>query len=138
MKKIPSKKNSYIFRKWNFLALILRYFWYFLKINLSLYFWKWNFLVFHEPETPQKFSYFTKWNFFAFQKIETLIKIIYISGNRNPKKLLIFLGAQLSELKKKIKIKIKKKTLKKFLIFEEIELSYFWRVPKNKFIHSSS
>ena len=44
-KKNASKKSSYIFRKWNFLALILR-----------------KFLIFQETETPYgTFLYFRKW-----------------------------------------------------------------------------
>ena len=63
-KRNYSKKRSYIslyFGKWNFLALILKNFLYFLKRNLFLYFGK-----------------------------RKLRKIPYISGNGNPEKFLIF------------------------------------------------
>ena len=56
-------------------------------------------------ETPKKFL--------TFQET----KFSYILGNGNPKKLLIFQKVT-SELEKK-----KEPTLKKFLIFQEIELS---------------
>ena len=57
-KDFPFTKSSYIFRKWNFLALILRNFLYFLKRKLFLYFRKWKFLIYYETETPKKFFIF--------------------------------------------------------------------------------
>ena len=101
-KKTPSKKSSYIFlyfRKWNFLALILKNFLYFLKktflIN-SLYFRKQNFLVFQETS--------------------------YISGSKNVlKKCLMFWEMELSRPKlKKLLIfqaEIPKSKNQKFHIF---------------------
>ena len=53
-KDFPFTKSSYIFRKWNFLALMLRDFLYFLKRKLFLYFRKWKFLIYYETETPKK------------------------------------------------------------------------------------
>ena len=60
------------------------------------------FLIFEETETPKKFP--------IFQKTE----LSYISGNGNSKKLLIF---------QERTFRVKKSILKKFLIFQEMELS---------------
>ena len=80
IKKNPCKKSFYIFwyfEKWNFLAVILRNFLYFLKRMLSLYLENVNpkkLLIFEEVtfwaqkiKSPlwEKFSYFAKWNFLA-------------------------------------------------------------------------
>ena len=90
MKKILSKKSSYIFLyfgEWNFLTLILRYFLYFLYRKLFLYFRKWK---------PRKNSlYFRKRNFLTFQEVSFLAR----------------------------KMKKKKKTQKKYLLFKEMERS---------------
>ena len=95
---------------------------YFLKRKLFLYFRKWK---------PQKNSlYFLKRNMFFifiyslyFRKTETMNKFFifqetefsYIWGNGNPKKLLI-----LQEITFRAR-KIKKPTLRKFLIFWEMD-----------------
>ena len=80
IKKTPCKKSFYIFwyfEKWNFLAVILRNFLYFLKRMLSLYLENVNpkkLLIFEEVtfwaqkiKSPlwENFSYFAKWNFLA-------------------------------------------------------------------------
>ena len=47
------------FRKWNFIALLLRNFLYFLKRKFFLYFKKWDFLIFQETQTPKNFLAFS-------------------------------------------------------------------------------
>ena len=50
-----------------------------------------KFLILQETEIPKKFLIFPqKKAFLIFQETETQKKIPYISGNGNPKKLLIF------------------------------------------------
>ena len=62
-----------------------------------------------------------------------ILKTFFYFWKRN------FLSSKKAKTKQKAKkAKAKKHILKKFLTFEEMELSYFLRVPKNKFIHSSS
>ena len=53
-KKIHPEKNSLCFQKWNFLALILKKFLYFLKGKLFLYFWKWNHALFSPKSEIKK------------------------------------------------------------------------------------
>ena len=74
------KKSSYIFRKWNFLALVLRNFLYFLKINFFLYSRKWK--------PPKNFLYFLKKAFLVFQETET------------PKQILMFQEKEFSYISK--------------------------------------
>ena len=69
IKEILSTKSSYIFRKWNILALILKSFLCFLKIS--------HFLIFQETKAPKKFLIF-------FQKKP----VFYFSGNENPNKII--------------------------------------------------
>ena len=81
-KKVYPEKNSLYFRKWNFLALILKKIVYFLKRKPFLYFQKWNTAHF----TPS-----------SKNKRNAPDKISYISGNGNLEakaleKLLIFQG----------------------------------------------
>ena len=83
---------SYIFKKWNFLALILKIFLYFLKRKLFLYFGKMKLLKF--------FLYFRKRNFLIFQEVTF--------HAQKMKKLLIFWEKELSSSQ-----------LKNLLIFQE-------------------
>ena len=81
-KKKTAQKNFLYFRKWNFLALILKkilyflkrkLFIYFLKRKLFMYFWKWNLAIFspslknkriHPRKQKTDFSYILgNWNF---------------------------------------------------------------------------
>ena len=95
-KRIRPKEISYLPWKWNLLDLILKNFLYFLKRKFLLYFKK---------QKPKKYClYFRKQN-------------SYNSVNRNSKKLFIF-----SEVTFRGQ-NIKKATLKKLLIFREMELS---------------
>ena len=95
-KRIRSKEISYLPWKWNLLDLILKNFLYFLKRKFLLYFKK---------QKPKKYClYFRKQN-------------SYNSVNRNSKKPFIF-----SEVTFRAQ-NIKKATLKKLLIFREMELS---------------
>ena len=68
-KKIHPEKNSLYFGKWNFIALALKNFLYFLKRKLfrkkkprknSMYLKKQNFLIFQEMESLKSFLYFRK------------------------------------------------------------------------------
>ena len=45
------KKNPYVFRKWNFLAQILRHFLHFLNRKLFSYFRKWKFFYFRKQKS---------------------------------------------------------------------------------------
>ena len=65
-KKVASKKSSNIFRKWNFLALILRNFLYFLKRKLSYISGNGTFLYFRKRKFQTKLLYFRKRNSFIF------------------------------------------------------------------------
>ena len=90
-KKITSKKSSHIllhFRKWNFLPDIKKF---------LIFSSKKAFLIFWETET-------------------TKMKLSYISGNRNPKKLLTF--QEVTFQARNIK-----PTFKKFFKFGNVELS---------------
>ena len=105
-RKIKKKSTQ---RKCNFLTLILRNFLYFLKRKLFLYLGKGN---------PEKTSYnFSKEGFSYISGKGNSEKNPYISGNGNSKKLLIF-----QEVTSRAQ-KIKNPTLKKLLIFWEMELS---------------
>ena len=84
------------FRKWNFIALLLRNFLYFLKRKFFLYFKKWNFLIFQETQTPKNFLafsykkkkkfrkpksrknslYFRKWFFLTFKEVTFRVRKI--------------------------------------------------------------
>ena len=105
-------KKFLYFWKWNFLALILKKSLYFLKRKLFLYFLK-----------RKLFLYFRKWNPALFnpssknKKIHPE-KISYTSGKGNPERLLIF------SQKKAFLIFSETETLKKFFMFQEMELSY--------------
>ena len=72
-KKIHPEKNSLYFRKWNFLALKLKEFLYFLKRNLFLYFREQNPALFRPRQKNKNFSYFLE--------IKLFKKILYISEN---------------------------------------------------------
>ena len=114
--KIHTEKNSLYLRKWNVLTLRLKRLLYLLKRKLSLYFQKWNpglyspssknkkdspsenFLYFRKRKPRKNFLYFL-----IFQKTEIRKKIHYISGNRNPRKLLIFQEVSLQAQKMKEK-----------------------------------
>ena len=115
-----SEKNSLYFRKCNFLALILKFFLYFLifqeteTLKKLLIFPETelfnpsskneknppreNFLSFRKPKARKNFSYFLKRKLFLyFGKLKPRKNFIfqetefsYISGKGNPKKLLIF------------------------------------------------
>ena len=98
-KQKPYKSLLY-FRKWDFLTLRLKYFLHFLKINLVLYFQKWNPALFspspenknihlEKTETPKNFvHFFQKKAALIFQEMEILKKLLifqetklsYISG----------------------------------------------------------
>ena len=85
--ELPSALFSLYFRKWNFLALILKNFrqWKPQKISYT-----------SGNKNLEKISYiFSKESFFKFQETKTPPppkKIFYISGNKNPRNLLMFLG----------------------------------------------
>ena len=70
-KKVASKKSSNIFRKWNFLALILRNFLYFLKRKLSYISGNGTFLYFRKRKFQTKLLYFRKRNSFIFLETDT-------------------------------------------------------------------
>ena len=73
-RKIDLQKISYISGKWNFLALILKNFSYFLKRTLFLYFRK--------TETPKKISYiFSKESCSYISRNRNPENISYVSGN---------------------------------------------------------
>ena len=110
IKKNPPTKNSLHFRKWSFLALILKKFSQFLKRNLFLYFLKWN---------PELFSPNLKKKKKKRKKI-TPRKLLSSNVNR----FLIF------SQKKAFHIFRETETPKKFIIFQETELSY---IPGNSF-----
>ena len=138
-----SENNSLYFRKWSFLALILKKFLHFLKGklflyfftgNLFLYFRKWNTELFrpnHKKQKnihPEKDSlYFGKWDFLAL-----ILKNSYISGNE----ILHF-----SFLNQKIK-KIRAKKIfyasgnenleKKFLFSKKKAFLIFWKTETLK------
>ena len=97
-KKVPPKKSSSIFEKWNTLVLILR--------NV-LYFRKRNFLIFQETETLKIFLYFPKWNLALFTPSSKKLK------NPPRKKFLIFQEIKLSNCK-----------IKKFLVFSKESFSF--------------
>lgn len=65
-KKVASKKSSNIFRKWNFLALILRNFLYFLKRKLFSISGNSTFLYFRKRKFQTKSLNFRKRNSFIF------------------------------------------------------------------------
>lgn len=65
-KKVASKKSSNIFRKWNFLALILRNFLYFLKRKLFYISGNSMFLYFRKRKFQTKLLNFRKRNSFIF------------------------------------------------------------------------
>ena len=120
---LPRKKLLY-FRKWNFLAPRLKNFLYFRKSNfLASYFsyisWR------NSPSSKNKktsfwwnFSYFWKWNFLT-QSLKSFLnflkKAFLIFGKLKHLKYFLYFKRKLSELKKS--------TLKKRLIFREMELS---------------
>ena len=109
IKKIYPEKDSLYFRKWNFLALILKkfrkrkprkFFLYFLKRKLFLYFWKWKpwknppyisgsetFLYFRKHKLLKSYIFVN--GTFRAGKIKKAHseKMPYISGNRTFKKL---------------------------------------------------
>ena len=103
--KIHPKKNSLYFRKWNFLALILKKFFYFRKWNLAL-----------SGLNPHDFSL----------KIPALKKFLifsYISGNGN-----LHFSIQAQEIKKAIQPFLyfrKEKLRKNFLYFLKRKRSNF-------------
>ena len=74
-KKIHPEKNSLCFQKWNFLSLILKKFFYFLKGKLFLYFWKWNNALF-SPRSKNKKNPPPQENFLYFRK-QTGNKILF-------------------------------------------------------------
>ena len=124
IKKIHRQKISYISGKWNFLALILKNFSYFLKRTLFLYFRK--------TETPKKSLIFSqKKAVLIFPETETLkiflmfleTELSYISGNGNPKKLLIFQEVNFQARKNK-----KNLPQKSFLYFRKLK-------PKKNFLY---
>ena len=95
IKKIHPEKNSLYLRKWNFLALILKKFLYFLKRKLFIYFWKWN-PAFFSPSSknkkihPENISHTSgNGNLEKTYHIFSKENFSYISGNGNPKKFLI-------------------------------------------------
>ena len=115
LKKTRSEKSfSYISGNGTFL--------YFLKRKLFLYFRKWIFSIFRETETPKKILIFRKTEtpkkFFIFQETE----LSHISGNGNPKKLLIFQEVTFRARK------VKKPTLKKLVISQEMENFSYSRI----------
>ena len=99
--KIHPEKNSLYFRKWNFLALILKKFLHFLKIKLLLYFLKKKFFLYFRKRNPALFSPSSRKknppreNFLYFrkrksQKISCAFSkesFSYIPGNGNPEKI---------------------------------------------------
>ena len=101
-KKVPPKKSSSIFEKWNTLVLILR--------NV-LYFRKRNFLIFQETEIIKIFLYFPKWNLALFTPSSKKLK------NAPRKKFVIFQEIKLSNCK-----------IKKFLVFSKESFSFIsWK-----------
>ena len=122
--KIDLQKISYISGKWNFLALILKNFSYFLKRTLFLYFRK--------TETPKKSLIFSqKRAVLIFPETESLKKLLmfqetelsYISGKGNPKKRLIFQEVNFQARKNK-----KNLPRKSFLYFRKLK-------PKKKLLY---
>ena len=108
-KKINPEKNSLYIRKWNFLALIIKKFLYFLKIKLFsyfhkrklfLYFWKWNPALFSPGSKNKKihprenFLYFRKGkprkNYLHFLKR----KLLLCFGKREPRKIFLYFRKQ--------------------------------------------
>ena len=80
----------------------------------------------------KNFSYFL-----IFWETETPKKISYISGNRNPKKLLVFQKMELLSPNSKTK---QKYVPRKFLIFQEMELSssngnFFYFLKRKLFLY---
>ena len=141
-RKIPPERNSLYFRKWSFLALILKKLFYFRKWNTALsglnpqnfslknflYLslkkslpWK-NFLYFLKRKL---FLYFHKWKpplFSLTPRIKKIhpVKISYTSGNANPEKIYYVF------LKRKPFLcfgKREKKLLKCFLYFRKWNFS---------------
>ena len=107
-------KNYLYFRKWNFLALILGNFLYFLKRKLSLYFGKWKFYILGNGNPEKISNIFSKESFFC------------ISGNGNSKKTQIS-GSNFPCLKNEKKNTFKKTSRKKFLIFSQKKLFLCFR-----------
>ena len=75
--KVHPKRTSFYFRKWNFLALILRNF---RKLKPSR-----KSHIFQETKTPKKILIFCKMELSVHPE-----KISYTSKNRSPEKFLIF------------------------------------------------
>ena len=72
-KNIDSEKNSLYYRKWNFLAQILKKFLYFLKRKLFWYFQKWNPAVFSRSlKNKRNHVRKRKGSFHIFQEMELL------------------------------------------------------------------
>ena len=93
-KKNPARKNSLYFRKWNFVALILKKTFIFFKRKLFLYFLKWNPVRFSSGSKNKKTFRSEKISYALQKKWDLLILILknflyfrkqksfYISGNR--------------------------------------------------------
>ena len=118
-KKIYPRKNSLYFRKWNFLALILKNSLYFLKEKLFPYFLKRKLFLHFHKWSPALLSRSLK-----SKKISSK-KISYTSGNEDPGKFLEFFW------RKAFLIFWEKGTRENFLIFQKIELSVLekWKKP---------
>ena len=83
--KIHPEKNSLYFRKWNFLALILKKFLHFLKIKLLLYFLKKKFFLYFRKRNPALFSPSSR------KKKSTQRKFLILQEKKIPKNFLCFL-----------------------------------------------
>ena len=119
IKKNPPTKNSLHFRKWSFLALILKKFSQFLKRNLFLYFLKWNPELFSpnlKKKKKRKERKSRRENLYRLMLTDFLYflkrKLFIYSGKRKPRKNSLY---------------SKKRN---FLIFQEIAFQA-WKKKKN-------
>ena len=109
-KKSPPEKNSLYFRKWIFLALILKKFLYSLKRKLFLYFLKRKLFLYFQKRNPALFRTSSK-NKRNPPRENSLYFRKWKPQNGNSKKLLFF-----QEVTCKARKTNKKYALKKFLV----------------------